>query len=205
MPFHPKKILAQAGVSLADAYDVEGSIVGVENLDATDVKTVHEMGATIHAERIGGTIIALSTGALAQSITWNTGITLAANVTRILGLQMISNSAARTARAAVMLTDLPPTINDLPIMWWDTGDTIAAINMTIEGTLAAVNVLQPTLPPLLPNLLIGTNQQNAVPVINFRGVTTAFGAGTVVHTLMIYTATAGEPGVSSRGLPTPSW
>ena len=41
------KILSQAGISLADLYNVEGSIAGIEQLDTRELPIVHEMSGTI--------------------------------------------------------------------------------------------------------------------------------------------------------------
>ena len=56
------KILAQAGISLADVYDVEGSIAGTDELLSEDVSLVHEMGGHMMSERCRSFVVTLATG-----------------------------------------------------------------------------------------------------------------------------------------------
>ena len=199
------KVLAKSGDSLADVYDIKGSIAGIEELISRDVSLTHEMGATIHSERLSGTILNVATGVLAQNIAFNTGFTIGQTPTRLLGVRVLTDVASRVARVSVHITDVPPNINDMPLFAWATGDEQKTIDIAIDGSLLARNLLDSTTPTFVPNLLIGTDQQSPVPVITLRGLTSGFGAGTVNVMMQLYIAFPRLAGVSSRGLPIPSW
>jgi len=69
------KVLGQVGVSLADAYDIEGSIAGVDELVTRDVSLTHDMAATIFSERVSTAIRRSATAALAQNTLFDRGPT----------------------------------------------------------------------------------------------------------------------------------
>ena len=77
--------------------------------------------------------------------------------------------------------------------------------MLRPGSVITATLLQPDEQPFLPNPLLGTNHASSTPLISLRGVTLAFGAGTVTLTVHIYFAFAQLGGVSSRGLPLAGW
>ena len=199
-----KKILGQAGTSLADQYDIEGSIAGVEILDSEEVKTVHEMGGVMFSERLGGTIIELSSGDIAQNISSSTNLNLGPDMGRILGVQMFALPAARTSRCQVSIADAVLS-TDLPLTYWETGDPEKTIDISSGGSLLTSNLLEPTSPPLLPNLAIGADSRNPTPFVIFRFRSSGFGAGTVLIKAVLYFAFASVSGLSSRGLPLPGW
>lgn len=202
------KVLAQSGISLADVYDIEGSIVGVEQLDAADVKVVHELGATIHSERVLTFLLRAPSTDVAQSIAWN--IALAAfpdSINRILSIAVIAD-ADRVSNCLVSIVE-PSTGNDHIIWAWDAAVDSA---IAIREFAASAFLLRPVaqIAGGLPNLLTRTGPRSSMPQVVFRGVSTAFGAGTVEAIALIQvcrpdrgTPTPGEP--SSFGLPIPSW
>ena len=202
------KILAQSGTSLADVYDIEGSIVGVEELNAAEVQTVHEMGHTLWAERFGTNIARFATGDLAASVEWNILIdTLPTTPFRIYGVSVFADVSARANTVTVLARD-PISDREFPIWNWDL-DTDIFVDMRIADQ-AAVGVLQELVPTRdqqvrTPITLTGVDQPQRVPNVSFRGLTTAFGAGTVEHTLLIYFGFAQIGGISSHGLPLPGW
>lgn len=201
------KVLSKAGASLADVYDVQGSIAGINQLESDDVSLVHEMGATIFSERLGGSIVVVSTGALGQNTDWNLALSRGSTPSRILGIGVINNVSGRVSRAQVSLAAVPPLLTDIPIFVWDSVvDIERLLNIQVEGVNVLRNILSPN--PghvLLPNLMIGTGQPLVTPQLTFRGRTLGFGAGTVVIEHIVYTVAAGLGGVSSTGLPLPSW
>jgi len=200
------KILSQAGDSLADIYDVVGSIAGIDELLSKDVQLVHEMGHTIFSERYSETIRRVQTSAANQSSNFSATISdLPATPTRILGVIVIVDNAARTAHATLSVAD-PTSGRMLPIWTWDgtSEDTMrfddgsGTANFIVMRPLAAYTQY--------PNMLSGSGRQpQRVENLSFAGVSTAFGAGTVQHTLLIQIAFAAQAGVDSRGLPIPSW
>ncbi len=204
------KILGQAGTSLADLYDVEGSIAGVERLDSEDVHITHEMGGTILSERLVAQNFQANTGALAASVAWNINVSILGGHSRILGVQVISNQTDRVANAQLSVTTPPGGgSDDMPIFYWDQGaDIEVPIRIMQNAVVGTARVLKPTMVPLLPMLLIGNEGPDGGNegsfVISFRGSTNAFGAGTVVVTFIVYSVQP-RRGLSAKGLPLPSW
>jgi len=198
------KILAQSGTSLADVYDIEGSIAGVEELLSKDVHLSHEMGATIFSERIVARQFVIETGAIAQTITFNVSETLEENA-RILGAVIGSNAAARVLRASLSV-ESTADLQDVPFyVWSSVTDGFAACQVLIAGAVLTLEILQPAVPPTVPNLLIGNTQRLPANTITLRGITTTFGAGTVQIRALVYLALPQVGGISSRGLPLPGW
>ena len=202
----PTKILGQAGTSLADQYDVEGSIAGLEELDSEEVKVVHEMGGTLFSERLSGSVNSGSTGAILQNIQFDVGVSFS-QVTRILGIQVVSTDPARILRAQVSISS-PAAFDDtdLPVWFWDVGtDGFRTANVRIAGALQTVQIMVPAITPLLPSLLTGQGSPRGVFTLNLRGRTSGFGAGNVTTQMLIYAAFPQVAGLSSKGLPVPSW
>jgi len=200
-------VQSQAGVSLADVYDIKGSQAPIERLLTTEVPVVHEMGATIQSERFSTFIRRSSTGDLGQSTAWDIEIVdLPAGVTRILGLSVIADVRTRTNIASVLIRDpIAGGGRELPIWVWDNVlDAFKDVRIEQEGTVGDELALVST-EPLIQTLLVGPDQPQSVGEIAFRGITSAFGAGTVEHVLLLHIALAAIGGISSRGLPVPSW
>lgn len=204
------KILSQSGISLADVYDIEGSIVGVDSLQAREVQLVHEMGQTIFSERITGDVERITSGAIAQSTNFNTVLaTFGVGVTRILGVLVLTTATSRLSMVTVLVRDAFAG-REIPIFVWDSNEDNVSIRIEEDGGgVAGSTVLGSSLNlGVVPTMLIGADQPaRSVNEIAVRGATAAFGAGTVTTTAMIYTAHTAVPGmgVSSYGLPVPSW
>ncbi len=207
---HTRKVLSQAGVSLADIYDVEGSIVGIDALDVEDIKGVHDLGPLIHSERLQTFMLRADSTAVAASTVWN--ISLAAipdSINRLLSISVFADVGARVDHCQCSIGD-PESGLDHVIWAWDSA-VDSVINLREFG--AVVNLLRPVtvLSGGLPNLLTRTGASGTrMPNLIFRGVSTAFGAGTVRAQAMMQICrpdpgapTPGEP--SSFGLPLPSW
>jgi len=207
------KILSKSGDSLADAYDVEGSIAGIEELLPRELGIIHEMGGTLFSERFSGAIRRITTGAIAQSTTFGVVIgptdagAAAAPISRINGIQVIADTIARVNLAAVLVRD-PVTERELPLWAWDSSAN-DSITVRIQDDGAAVaneDLLRPAANSgLLPSILTQSGQPLRVSDLALRGQSNAFGAGTVTITALIYVSFADLGGVSSRGLPIPSW
>jgi len=200
------KVLARTGHSLADIYDVKGSIAGVEELLAREVSLVHEMGQTIFSERLSTTIRHRATDPLAASTAIAEIVAdFPAAPTRILGVTVLTDNAARLARVSVHLED-PLAERGMPIWVWD-GTNNQTIDILDNGAISAEQMLTPTAEfQKIPNFRIGSDQPQFVENVSMRGVTTAFGAGDVTITMMVYIAFAETGNVpSSFGLPVPGW
>ena len=206
------KILSQAGNSLADIYDVEGSIAGIEQLETQELPIVHEMAATIFSERLAGEIVRLDTGALAQNVAWDVILTSPpVGIYRVLGMIVLVDVVARVLLAQTSLRD-PGTGREVPFFVWDTngaGDFESTVRIVDNGqSVANVTMLRGTTGPDLPTVGIAEGQPRRVgEEIVFRGQTRGFGAGTVTTTALVYLASGevAQGALSSRGLPVPSW
>lgn len=201
------KILSQAGISLADVYDIEGSIVGVDQLQSQDVSLIHEMGATILSERLSVAVRRFSTGAILQDADWGiTSSDFPANVVRILGVQVFSDVASRVLRAGCLLRN-PRNGREFPIWVWDQTNSID-LPFDDNGAGASLHQLLTPEPGMnyLPTLLLTPQQPQTLELVLFRGRTTSFGAGNVTVTMIVYVAHTelGGP-ISNYGLPVPSW
>lgn len=200
------KILSQSGQSLADIYDIEGSVAGLENLETRELPIVHEMGATILSERFTTRIFRLATGDILQSASWRIELTtLPETPARLLGVQVITDNATRISRAAVLGTD-PTVEQDIPLWVWNAtvSETVTMEDLAVAATF---NYLVPREGASIPSFVGGREQQdNMVSQVTFVGLSTAFGAGNVLCTALLYLAfPRRDINISSKGLPIPSW
>lgn len=210
-----RRVLAQAGHSLADLYDVEGSSIDIEALDNDEVKLVHDLSGTIHAERLHANLNVMDSTAQAQNLSWDVELVgFRANVPqRLLGISVLANTAARVTRASISLADNSTNAPEIILWAWDIADDAEVSTLWSDnGAAVAVFFL---LSPLgyvsvLPTLLVRLGVAAGMPSIFFRGSTEAFGAGTVRTRAILHFArplpplvAAGDP--SSAGLPLPSW
>jgi len=213
------KILSQAGMSLADTYNVEGSIAGVEQLRSEEVQLVHEMGTTILSERMASTIQAFNPGAIAQSTGFDVRWVFLPNViSRLVNVSVcvVAAEGGRIGNAQVSIETLDSAgavAAEIPIWMWNATDSfVVDIEWSNQGAAAAEHeFLVPRSGPhvQLPYLTVGTLSRFSSAMIQFRGATTAFGAGTVTPLVQLHVnfplvASAG-PSPSSFGLPVPSW
>lgn len=210
------KILSQAGNSLADTYDVEGSVAGIETLETRELPIVHEMGGTVFSERFRTTIVRVASGNLNQNVDINLVTTdLPVTISRLLGVAVVTDDAARILRLACMVRDpITGGGREFPVWVWD-GATGETIRMEDEGvgtdfTLLAGPFSSLSIPTFCGGLdTVGTVAGAAgtarVNEMALRGRTTGFGAGTVFVRAFYFVAFTDTPGVSSRGLPVPSW
>ena len=208
------KVLAQAGISLADVYDVEGSIAGTEQLISEEVSLVHDMGGQIFSERLQSFIINLDSGNVAQSTAnTQTAGAIPDSPNRILGVTLIVNLAARLSNVNISLLDPGAPGNEFPIWSWDeTADLEIPIQHDLAGAgVAAMFLLRPQgINNNVPTLVTRMGISNALPEFHMHLITNAFGAGSVRTEAYIYLARANEGNPpagspSSHGLPLPSW
>ncbi len=201
------KILARTGMSLADLYDIVGSVAGVETLVSREVFLTHEMGGTIQSERMVGELERMTSTALAQSLTWDITLEAPPNIYRVLGVYCQATEAARTANVQVSLRN-PATGREIPIFVWDSANDLET-NIRIIDNGAAISsdiALVQTSPQTMPTLGIGDGQRRRVgEEIVFRGNTSAFGAGTIEIIALVYLGFPHIGDVSSHGLPLPGW
>ena len=201
------KILSRSGDSLADTYDVEGSIAGIDQLLSKEVTLIHEMGGTIFSERLTGGIVRLSSTALAQNVSWNVVFeVVTTTMSRIVGVLVFADTSTRIVSATVAIRD-PLAGREMPVAIWDSSEDRVTIRMVDDGAAVAVFDAMVTSMngPTVPSMMLGGAQPSPVNEITFRGLTTGFGAGTVTCTALVYLLHASVTGLSSRGLPLPSW
>jgi len=209
---HSRKILSQAGVSLADVYDIEGSVVGLEELDVENIKGVHELGAQIHSERLLVFGLDANSGLVAQSTNWSISLGgFPDSINRILSICFIADTAARVDFCNLNILD-GGSLQGHPIAAWDSNVDVEQQVRWLNPTIATETLLMPTrqIAGGLPTILARTGASEVMPTLEFRGRTLGFGAGTVRTRALIQVArpdrgnpAPGEP--SSHGLPIPSW
>ena len=206
------KILSRSGADLADIYNVEGSIAGIEDLVSREVHLAHEMGAEIFSERLRTFMVLLDTGNVIQNTAFNEiagGIPDSIN--RVLGVSVILDTAARLDMCSLMVRNTI-TGRETPIFVWDTADDLEQrIRWSIDGAAVVEDVhCQPLTSSMLPYLLTRTGASSSMPELAFRGLTGGFGAGNLRARCIVTLCrpssgapTAGEP--SSHGLSIPGW
>ena len=203
------KILSQAGNSLADVYDVEGSVAGIDQLETRELPISHEMGGTIFSERFRTTIVRATSAPLNQNTNINVVTTdFPASITRLLGVVVLSDVGARVADLTAVVRN-PGTVQEYPV--WVFGQA--------AGDILPIRFVDDGAGPTLRDMLLGNIQATMLPSFvggvdqgvspsnefALRGRTTGFGAGTVTVIGLYYVAFTLLEGLSSRGLPIPSW
>jgi len=197
-------ILSQSGKSLADVYDVEGSIAGIDELNSREVSLVHEMGATIFSERMASQIVATSTGAISQSSAIDAEITGLPNTPfRIHHISLVDAGTNTVARLANMVVVMENAAADRDVIVWMWDGTVETQRM--EADVKAVLMPEIGFNGALPTIGMGGDQPDQVPRMFMRGDTSAFGAGTVNIASRVHISFSQVEGVSSVGLPIPSW
>jgi len=206
------KILSQSGMSLADIYNVEGSIAGVEQLESNEVSLVHEMGSTLFSERYVTNFVRMVSGDISQStIITVLNDSLPVTPTRILGISVMVGASAmvRITHMTLSIRSVPGSdfSQDVPIWVFNAGNshTIRILDNGVVGTFDLLEGVPQGV--FSPNMMGGSGQLNKdmMSSLSLRGATNAFGAGTVEVTALIYMAFPFRGGISSRGLPIPSW
>lgn len=193
-------------MSLADVYDIEGSIAGVEQLQSRDVNLVHEMGSTLFSERLSERIFRTVSGDIAQSTAFGFGITGLPNIAaRVLALMVIVDVTSRITNCVVNLSTTSGPLSEIPVWAWDTTNE-STLRFFENGTVANHICLNSDAQyDRLPTIMTGSDQPVSIGGLGCRGTTSAFGAGTVALTLNALIAFSEIRGISSRGLPIPSW
>jgi len=207
------KILSQAGTSLADSYNIEGSIAGVEELDSRSVGLVDEMGGRVQSERLNAFILNVASDANNQNASFATEAAVLPDcVNRVLGIIAFVSTTARLAHCTVNLR-MAGTGGEFPIWSWDDAlDDEYSLRLSEAGAaVGTVIALRPSV-ALQPfqQLAMRSGDEMLMPSFFLRGTTNGFGAGTLnINALIMIarpqpaTVTAGT--ASSHGLPVPSW
>ena len=199
------KIQSQSGDSLADTYDVVGSVAGIDSLETRELPIVHEMGATLFSERYVTTIRREASGNVAQNTQINlVTTTLPITPCRLLGFAIISDAGARLSRVTMSVRE-PDSDQEIPI--WAFDGTTTTIHLVDAGAAVAAFDLLGGTQVFVPSMIGGSGQRNQdmVQEVVVRALTTGFGAGTVFLRALYYIAFAFRGGISSRGVPFPSW
>jgi hypothetical protein len=207
------KILSQAGDSLADSYDVVGSIAGVEDLISADVQLLHEMGGTIFSERLHSQTITLAAEGIEQNANFDATFAfddLVDSPVRILGIQIVVNVAASVQCCQVSIGGIGSS-GEMPFFVYDhDDDEHGFIRLSVQGNAVATYYFLSPRQIQVPTLLTRTGDAGTMPGLVLRGFCTGFGAGTVNITSIIHIARAGQAtpvagDPKSHGLPLPSW
>ena len=198
------KILSQGGRSLADMYQVVGSIAGIDQLETREVVLVHEMSAVLFSERFRTTIRRVNALGMLQNVFTDLEINnLPAAITRLLAIQVVSDDATRISHMACSVHD-PANEADFPVWVWDGTSVVGRFEDF--GTLTTFDILQPAASTFLPTFA-GGQDQSPDQVQDFHATvrTTGFGAGTVDIRVFLFLGFTFTGGVSGYGARVPSW
>lgn len=204
------KILSQAGRSLADQYDVEGSIVGIDQLLSNEIPLVHEMGATLFSERFRFQMFQARSNPTGQNS--NIDLVIAEvgekGVARILGVLVVCNIAAQMATASVSVyrpARAGVTFSAFPVWVWG-GDSWPT-RLDLDGSTVQRDVLLGAPGQNMTPSFVGGTKQGPNPMTDIvcRGRTSGFGAGTETVWFLIFVGFTQTDGVSNYGADIPSW
>lgn len=205
------KILSQAGTSLADVYDVAGSIAGVDFLDSNDVQLTHEMGGEIHSERLLGHTITVSSGAVASGANWDVDFeTIPDCWNRIMGVYVTASVASEVEHCNVNLRPRATLANSFPIWWWDgfaDGEGDLRI-MQAGSTATRINLIPRPAAQPFQYIMGRTGLEKQLPFLTFSGQAQTGAGVTCLATIYLARPDTVEPAAgdpSSHGLPIPSW
>jgi len=201
------KILSQAGKSLADVYDVQGSIAGVDQLLTEDVSLTHDMSSTIFSERLQGFLFRLTSGDIVASASFQLTLVVSIPIYRVMAVYVQADQASRTDRVQVSLRQVQGG-REIPMFIWDSANDVESSILIVENDAAATNdfALVQASPATMPIIGMGSDQPALVgDEIVMRGTASAFGAGNVEVVALVYIANARLGGLSSVGLAVPSW
>jgi len=200
------KILSQAGKSLADMYDVVGSIAGIDELVSSEVSLVHEMGATLFSERFRTAFRIVGTGLMTQNFNFESFVdTLPEGISRILGVVVLTDDSTRISTLQVSLQG-PVALSDFPVFVWD-NPNFQAIRHMEAGVALVQEILTPMAGQTLPCFITNGQAEDARELsrLVMRGRTTGFGAGSVFATVLVNFGFTFRAGVSAFGARVPSW
>jgi len=203
------KVQSRVGRSLADLYDVEGSIVGIEDLLSGDVNVVHDMAWTAAAEQRTSAIRRAATS-FAQSTDVTVEIAgLPLDNFVLQGLAVITDDESRLVNATVVARNIART-QDYPLWVWDERNTPddAPVRLEDNNVTANFDFLIPVPGAVSPPMAMhGRNQPDRGGILELRLLarSTAFGAGTVSVTLLAMISLVNPGGLnnSAYGLPVP--
>jgi len=201
------RILGTTGTSLADVYEVDGSIVDIDNLLSRDVNLVHDLGATMWAERVSQRLVQFTVAGVLQSADFGEVIFALPNTpARILAMTVFVDTASRLVRCAVSLRNNTLSASvEQPIWAWDEA-TEFTIRMAIgAGGVDLLTLLSKQEVDRIPLTRLGEDSPESMESLVVRGTTTGFGAGTLDITVNTLIEFAGLSGVSSHGVPLPGW
>jgi len=207
------KILSRAGTSLADTWDVEGSIAGVDELVSREVSLVDEMGARVFSERALTFVYVISSTAIAQSTVFDvvSPTEIPDSPNRLMAVTVLVDAQPRMSFASLAVQDAV-TGREIPVWVWDSSnDLVKSVRWSNDGA-GVVTAYELTVedPQRIPYLLTRQGDNRLMPGLIWRGQSSGFGAGTVTARCLVslcranrLSPTPGEP--SSHGLPIPGW
>lgn len=209
-----RTIQGKGGDSLADLYNVRGSQVNVDALEDSPVILTHEMGHVLASEKLGVQVLQLDATGVSQSSNFDLANSTVIPRTpfRILSAYLFTPDAVASFLHVQVSLGNAELQREVPLAAWEAAsDGSASIRLLFDGTVTNLNILRPGMLQV-PTIGVGTfrgDLEQETSRIAIRGVTAAFGAGTVdVHALLEIASTdvdADIQSTSSAGLPIPSW
>lgn len=212
-------IQGSIGHSLARIYDTVATKLNLKRIYGEDVGLTHDMGWVAFSEafRLGIRTVAASN--VAQSTAFGTVTTdLPEGPFRIMGIQVICETTTTVSNVTVSARRSDGAI-EFPLFIWDATSDIEVTSRFNPGPGTGDNILlMPTESAQVADLPVTLLQQspgapriraaNVIDDLSIRGTTTAFGAGSVDVTAIVFLALLAGPNseVSGpQGIPFPSW
>jgi len=199
-------VQSKAGETLTDVYDVRGGQAPIERIITADVQATHDMASTIFSERFSMFTRRSAVEVVQASDNINITITgLPSGNMRLLAIWVLTDDPSRLSHISVSAGNAN---RGSPIWAWDgtNSKTVRFTGPVTDGAVANVILLQPD--PAwtqLPFIMAGEAQPQSVENLFLGGESNAFGAGDVDITFGAMLAFSDISGISSRGLPIPSW
>jgi len=204
------RILSKAGESLADVYDVEGSVIQVADLVTGELPIVHDMASTVMSERMHMTQLTATSGAVPQSANFGAQIANWVDVpTRIMSIAVIGDTASRLSH--ITITQRDDGGAEHPLLVWDSAQDVERIcRIDLLGVGVSNNIIYAPSIPVSQVLMVRDGETSQMGTFIMNGTTTAFGAGSleVLMCVLVARPTRDTPAAGdakSWGLPLPSW
>ena len=201
-----QKIRGRAGSSLGGNYDVPGGSIELGEIDGDAVHLVEEMGSRLFSERFSTSTRALSSTAQNQNTNFALFLGSLPDVPfRIQSVIVTVDVTSRLSRLSLALRSTRSG-QEMPLFLFDGNETTIDMDIDGGGTAARIALDPDQNYNPLPVLVAGPGQpQTMANFIVMRGQTLGFGAGTVIARAQFLLSFAQVGGISSLGLPIPSW
>lgn len=204
---------ARGGQSLALLYDLEGGkLASGAEVNDHEIALTHDLGAQLFAEALRTRIRRLEALAVAQSTAFNIILTNLPNFAKLLGWWVHTSAASVASIDNVSLWLENPAGNSLLLWQWDstTGSGVVARPGGTTDLILLPSAASSAHWPQRDLIFRGFNDDDSnFSNLTMRGITAAFGAGTINIRAEVLLALFSFPAIGALGsqpaAPLPSW